>query len=86
MRNLREAHKGSTEDTTEDMTKDITGETRPEIVTSQSDLFSSIGERLSIAVGRGGEIKGREREKGKKLMMDSGESFGGSLSHSRAVV
>ena len=45
----------------EDMTEDITEKTRPETVPSQSDLFKSIGERLRIGVGTGGERKGRER-------------------------
>jgi len=43
------------------MTEDITEKTRPETVPSQSDLFKSIGERLRIGVGTGGERKGRER-------------------------
>jgi hypothetical protein len=54
---------------TEDMTKEITEESRPEIVPSQSDLFRSIGERLSIAVAeedRKKERKGGKRERGGK--------------------
>jgi len=57
--NLREVQKRNKED----MTEDITEKTRPETVPSQSDLFKSIGERLRIGVGTGGERKGREGER-----------------------
>jgi len=54
------------------MTEDMTEKTHPETVPSQSDLLRSISERLSIAVGTGGQRKGREGEKGKekKLMKE----------------
>jgi hypothetical protein len=46
-------------------------ETSDLFVPTQADLFRSIGEKLSMAQGRGREEKGgREREKGKKLMKE----------------